>query len=306
MKKRAVCIISGGMDSATAAFEARAAGYEIVALHFDYGQRTEAKERACFERICDALGARARYTLDAHFIAQIGGNALTDAGLKLREDADGLGVCAGNLGENAQICGEKNDENFASNGQICDEKSVANFSSNDKICNDKSAANFANNAQICAGENAENSENFANFKNPAASAAQIPNSYVPFRNGIFLAIAVALAEREGCEALYIGVVQEDSSGYPDCSEDFIAKFEQSALAGTAPATRVRICAPLVHLSKAQIVVRAAELGVPLEHTWSCYQDSAQACGVCDSCRLRLKGFALAGKVDPIPYKKREI
>jgi 7-cyano-7-deazaguanine synthase len=130
----------------------------------------------------------------------------------------------------------------------------------------------------------------------------VPVTYVPFRNGIFISIATAIAEKEGATSLYIGVVQEDSSGYPDCSDTFINKMTQSINEGTKQETKLEIKTPLVHMSKAQIVEKAIELNVPLELTWSCYQNSQKACGVCDSCRLRLNGFKLSGHKDPIEYK----
>lgn len=132
----------------------------------------------------------------------------------------------------------------------------------------------------------------------------IPVTYVPFRNGIFLSMAVAIAEKEGAEAIAIGVVEEDSSGYPDCRESFIEAFEKAANLGTKPETKIKILMPLVHLKKSQIVQKAIELNVPLELTWSCYQNEDVACGVCDSCRLRLNGFKKAGVKDPIPYATR--
>jgi 7-cyano-7-deazaguanine synthase len=130
----------------------------------------------------------------------------------------------------------------------------------------------------------------------------VPVTYVPFRNGIFLSIAGAIAEKEGADALIIGVVQEDSSGYPDCTDAFIDGFTKALGLGTKEGTKITIKTPLVHLSKEQIVIEAKQRGVALEHTWSCYQYEDKACGVCDSCRLRLKGFLVAGLSDPIPYQ----
>lgn len=129
----------------------------------------------------------------------------------------------------------------------------------------------------------------------------IPITYVPFRNGIFLSMAVAIAEKERADAIAIGVVEEDSSGYPDCRESFIEAFEKAANLGTKPQTKLEIKMPLVHLKKSQIVQKAVELDVPLELTWSCYQNEDVACGVCDSCRLRLNGFEKAGVKDPLQY-----
>ena len=130
----------------------------------------------------------------------------------------------------------------------------------------------------------------------------IPITYVPFRNGIFLSIAAAVAEKEGAEAIFIGVVEEDSSGYPDCREEFIKHMQKAINAGTKPETNIELKTPLIHLKKEDIVKKAIEVGVPLELTWSCYKEENEACGVCDSCRLRLKGFEKAGISDPIKYK----
>jgi len=130
----------------------------------------------------------------------------------------------------------------------------------------------------------------------------IPVTYVPFRNGIFLSIAAAIAEKEGASAIFIGVVEEDSSGYPDCTEDFIKKMQEAINAGTKPQTKISLKTPLIHLKKEDIVKKAVEVGVPLHLTWSCYQNEDKACGVCDSCRLRLKGFKKAQIIDPIEYE----
>ncbi|MEO1941693.1 MAG: 7-cyano-7-deazaguanine synthase, partial [Campylobacterales bacterium] len=130
----------------------------------------------------------------------------------------------------------------------------------------------------------------------------IPVTYVPFRNGIFLSIAGAIGEKVGAEALFIGVVEEDSSGYPDCREEFIASFEKALSFGTKPETKIEIKTPLIHRRKREIVQIALQLGVPLELTWSCYQREKMACGLCDSCRLRLRGFMEAGVPDPLPYR----
>lgn len=212
--------MSGGMDSTLVAYIMKAQGYEIVALHFNYGQRTVAKELSCFRAICDHLGVREKYEIDLDFFKTIGASALTDHSI----DVPTAGVEPG-----------------------------------------------------------------------------VPITYVPFRNGIFLSIATAIAEKEGCEVIAIGVVEEDSSGYPDCRDAFIRSFQEAANLGTKETTRIRIEMPLVHLQKSQIVQEAHKLNVPLELTWSCYKSEEKACGVCDSCRLRLRGFELAGQKDPIVY-----
>ena len=221
--KKAVCIISGGMDSALSSHIAKLKdGYEIIAVHFNYGQKTEAKELKSFQKIAKSLNAIKTISLDLHFIKDIGGSALTDE--KIEVPKDGL-------------------------------------------------------------------------------KPGIPVTYVPFRNGIFLSIAGAIAEKEEAEALYIGVVEEDSSGYPDCSESFISALENAIDKGTKPKTKIKLKTPLVHLKKEEIVKEAKKLGVPLKDTWSCYEREDKACGVCDSCRLRLKGFKLANLKDEIEYDK---
>lgn len=129
----------------------------------------------------------------------------------------------------------------------------------------------------------------------------VPVSYVPFRNAHLLATAVSWAEVLGAPAIYVGFVEEDSSGYPDCREVFLRAFEEAANLGTRPGTRLSLRAPLIHLKKSEIVRRGMDLGAPLRLTWSCYQGEREACGRCDSCLLRLRGFQQAGVADPIPY-----
>ena len=219
--KKAICILSGGMDSTLASYMAKNDGYEIIAVHFNYGQRTQDRELKAFRDICDDLKILEKYEIDIPFFTQIGASALTDKNI----DVPTGGIEAG-----------------------------------------------------------------------------VPVTYVPFRNGIFLSITAAIAEKEGATAMYIGVVQEDSSGYPDCTDSFISVMKKAINQGTKEDTYIDILTPLVHLSKAQIVQEALKLNVPLEHTWSCYKEEIEACGVCDSCRLRLNGFKLANQIDPIPYK----
>jgi len=220
MAKRCVCIISGGMDSALSAKIAQNEGYEIIALHFNYGQRTERKEVECFRKVATSVNAIDRYEIDLPFFEQIGASALTDKSIE---------VPTGGLEEG------------------------------------------------------------------------VPVTYVPFRNGIFLSIAAAIAEKHSAKALFIGVVEEDSSGYPDCRQSYIEQMQKAIHLGTKEETQLEIRMPLVSLKKSQIVQTSLELDVPLEDTWSCYKEEDKACGVCDSCRLRLKGFEEAGVVDPIIY-----
>jgi 7-cyano-7-deazaguanine synthase len=136
------------------------------------------------------------------------------------------------------------------------------------------------------------------------TAEGIPNSYVPFRNGNFLSVAASWAEAIHADAIYIGAVEEDSSGYPDCRRSFFDAFERAIGMGTKPKTSIRIVTPIIHFRKSEIVRESVRLGAPIEKTWSCYQSEDVACGVCDSCALRLRGFAEAGIADPIPYKVR--
>ena len=133
-------------------------------------------------------------------------------------------------------------------------------------------------------------------------SSEIPTSYVPFRNANMLSIAVSWAEVLKATAIYIGAVAEDSSGYPDCRPQFYRAFQAAIDAGTKPETHVEIRTPIIHLSKAEIVKKGLELEAPLHLTWSCYRNQELACGTCDSCALRLRGFEQAGYEDPIPYR----
>lgn len=139
---------------------------------------------------------------------------------------------------------------------------------------------------------------------PVAAGRSIPVTYVPFRNAQFLSAAVAWAEVLGAEAAFIGAVEQDSSGYPDCRPAYYQAFNKLIDLGTRPETRIEIKTPLIGMSKAEIVRRGIELGAPLELTWSCYRDSEAACGRCDSCALRLRAFEQAGVPDLVPYAKR--
>ncbi len=134
--------------------------------------------------------------------------------------------------------------------------------------------------------------------------AGIPVTYVPFRNANLLSIGTSWAEVIGAGYLYVGAVEEDSAGYPDCRESFFAAFNEVVRLGTRPETSVDVVTPLIRMSKRDIVLRGIELHVPLDLTWSCYQAGELACGRCDSCVLRLRGFAQAGVNDPIAYQER--
>jgi len=131
---------------------------------------------------------------------------------------------------------------------------------------------------------------------------EIPVTYVPFRNAHFLAVAVSWAEVIGASAIFIGAVAEDSSGYPDCRPAYYRVFQQLVREGTRPETQIQIVTPVIGMRKREIIQRGIELGAPLDRTWSCYQFDDEACGSCDSCRLRLKAFKEAGVADPIAYR----
>ncbi|CAN5592791.1 MAG: 7-cyano-7-deazaguanine synthase QueC [Pyrinomonadaceae bacterium] len=137
----------------------------------------------------------------------------------------------------------------------------------------------------------------ANLESPG-----IPTSYVPFRNANMLAIAVSWAEVIGADAIYVGAVAEDSSGYPDCRPEFYEAFQKAIKTGTKPDTRIEIKTPIIKLSKSQIVQMGIELNAPIHLSWSCYRNEDLACGACDSCALRLRGFERAGVTDPIHYQ----
>ena len=139
---------------------------------------------------------------------------------------------------------------------------------------------------------------------PTDPGDAIPITYVPFRNGQILSVGCAWAEALGATAVYVGAVEEDSSGYPDCRQEFFEAFARAVDAGTRPDTHIRIETPVLHRDKAGIVRRGTELDAPLHLTWSCYTESDVACGTCESCRLRLRGFERAGVFDPIPYRDK--
>jgi 7-cyano-7-deazaguanine synthase len=226
MARRAVVLLSGGLDSATTLAVARAESYECYALSFQYGQR-HAREIGSARQLAASLGAVRHLTLRLDLDA-IGGSALT-----------------------ADIAVPKR-------------------------------------------------------RTPEAIASGVPVTYVPARNTIFLSHALGWAEVLGAEDIFIGVNVLDASGYPDCRPEYIAAFEHLAglatRAGVEGRSRFRIHAPLIALSKAQIILRARELGVDLSLTWSCYapEMDGRACGQCDACLLRKKGFAEAGLTDPVP------
>ncbi|HXT25515.1 MAG TPA: 7-cyano-7-deazaguanine synthase QueC [Candidatus Eisenbacteria bacterium] len=138
---------------------------------------------------------------------------------------------------------------------------------------------------------------------PGPQGSLIPVTYVPFRNAHFLSVAVSWAEAIGAAAIYIGAVAQDSSGYPDCRPEYYKVFQELIRVGTRPETEIEIVTPVIDRKKSEIIRRGIELGAPLHLTWSCYQNAEEACGVCDSCLLRLRAFEEAGVPDPIPYRR---
>jgi 7-cyano-7-deazaguanine synthase len=220
---KAVCLLSGGMDSTTLAYVAKDMGYDIIALHFTYGQRTEKKERACARTIARTLDAREFVEISLEHFRKIGASSLTDPGIAV---------------------------------------------------------------EAYAGEQEE-----------------VPATYVPFRNANLLAIATSLAEARRAEAIFIGVQTGDYPGYPDCRPEFIEAFQRVVDLGTAAEPRITLMTPFVRMTKAEILRVGLRLGVPYEHTWSCYQNNERACGVCSSCHYRREAFAAIGSPDPIDYEE---
>jgi 7-cyano-7-deazaguanine synthase len=227
--KKAVVLVSGGLDSATTLAIARSEGFRCYALTFRYGQR-HGREVEAAKKVADSLVVTEHRCVDVD-LAQFGGSALTDSAIEVpkdRADLDGAG--------------------------------------------------------------------------------RIPPTYVPARNTVFLSYALAWAEAVGAFDIFIGVNAVDYSGYPDCRPEFIAAFEKTANLATAAAIegkgRYKIHTPLIDMTKGEIILKGAKLGVDYSLTHSCYDpdEKGRSCGRCDSCRLRLKGFAEAGMKDPIKYR----
>jgi len=219
---KAVCLLSGGMDSSTLAYHAKSKGYDILALHLNYGQRTEGKELVSAKKIASLLEAEAFIEISLDFFTKFGASSLTDK----------------------EIAVEKFD--------------------------------------------------------PAR--VHLPNTYVPFRNANLLAIATSFAEACGADAIFIGVQALDYSGYPDCRPEFINAFQKVIDLGTMDTTKITLVAPFIHMTKADILREGIKLGVPYEHTWSCYKNEGKACGSCGSCHFRKEAFFEVGMKDPIEYE----
>jgi 7-cyano-7-deazaguanine synthase len=223
--KKAVCLISGGLDSCVTAFTAKSKGFEIYALTFCYGQK-HSKELISAEKIAENLGCvdHIVFNLD---LDVFGGSSLLDEKIEVEQDHK-----LDRIGE------------------------------------------------------------------------EIPSTYVPARNTIFLSIALAYAESLDADAVFIGATSSDYSGYPDCRPRFFKAFQKMADVATKKGVEggsIQIRTPLLRLSKDQIIKKGLKLQVPFEHTWSCYKGEKKACGRCDSCLLRLKGFKKADAEDPVEY-----
>lgn len=221
--KKAIVLVSGGMDSLVCAGEALSKHYDVSFLHMNYGQKTSVRERKSFDDIADFYKVKSsdRKVIDMTFLKQIGGSSLTD-------------------------------------------ESIA-------------------------------------VKTYQGDSDSVPDSYVPFRNSIILSLAVSWAEVVGATKLFIGANFEDSPGYPDCRPSYYEAFNRVIKEGTK-AGNIEIVTPVIHMKKRDIVLRGQELNVPFALSWSCYRNSDKACGTCDSCALRLRGFKEAGIKDPIDYK----
>lgn len=275
--KKALCVMSGGMDSAVSAAVAKSEGYEILALHFDYAQRTQSREKKCFLELCTDFGAKS-FIFDATFIATIGGSALTDFSIEVPKNREFSDIANPALKLENRLC-FNNDQDILLNDKIASKNAFAAQMLQSKV------------AQLKGEQMLENS----------AFKGGLPITYVPFRNGIFLSIAAALAQKEGCNAVFLGLVEADSSGYPDCSQDFLSKMQSAIRSGSG--TSISLFAPLINKSKGEIVALGARLGVDFSHTYSCYERDDEPCGECDSCKLRARGFAEVSIKDPILTNK---
>jgi 7-cyano-7-deazaguanine synthase len=274
-------LLSGGLDSATVLAIARREGYVCHALSFDYGQRHR-QELEAARRVAAALGAVEHriVRIDLTAAGGFGRSALTDA-IEVPKDGAGLGALGAVSGSPGTSNREPRTANRASHSTTpLSQSGISNLKS--KIPNPKSE--------------------IRNLK------SEIPVTYVPARNTIFLSIALGYAEVIGALDLFIGVNSVDYSGYPDCRPEFIEAFQAMANLATAVAVEGRgrfiIHAPLIRMTKARVIRTGLDLGVDYSLTHSCYDpaEDGAACGRCDSCRLRLAGFAAAGARDPGRYQ----
>jgi 7-cyano-7-deazaguanine synthase len=225
--KKAVCLLSGGLDSCVTTYIAKSKGYEVFTLSFNYGQRHK-KEIECTKKIAELVKAKKHMIFNID-LNKFGGSSLVNKKLEpeINRKIDEIGK-------------------------------------------------------------------------------KIPSTYVPARNTVFLSIALAYAETIDADAIFIGVTATDYSGYPDCRPEYIEAFQKIVNLATKKSIEgnsIQIKTPLLLLSKAEIIKKGKKLDVPFDKTWSCYLGKKIACGRCDSCILRLKGFKEAGLKDPIKYKE---
>lgn len=221
--KKAVCLLSGGLDSSTVIYYAKSKGFDVFALSFDYGQR-HSKEMEAAKKIANLVGAKAHKIVKID-LSQFGGSALTDYNIEVPTD--------------------RTDEQIAN---------------------------------------------------------EIPVTYVPMRNTIFLSFAAAYAESIGANTIFTGMNVIDYSGYPDCRPEYVKAMEKAINLGSK-AQNFKIETPIIQMNKSEIIKLGYELGVPYEYTWSCYEGEEKACGKCESCKFRRTGFEDIGLIDPIEYKQ---
>ncbi|KYK21605.1 7-cyano-7-deazaguanine synthase [Thermoplasmatales archaeon SG8-52-2] len=225
MNKKAVCLISGGIDSSVSAYYAKSKKFSIYALTIRYGQQHK-KEINSAKKIANSLGVKDHIILNID-ISKFGGSSLTDSSIDIESNRD-----LNEIGSN------------------------------------------------------------------------IPSTYVPARNTIFLSIALAYAESLDAEDIFIGLTSSDYSGYPDCRSEYIKAFQKMANLATKKGIEkkfIKINTPLINKSKPEIIKLGINLKVPFEKTWSCYKGGKKGCGRCDSCQLRLNGFKNIKAKDPIEY-----
>ena len=222
-KPLGIVLLSGGMDSLVALALANQT-HRLALLHFNYGQISEKRELAAFNRIAEFYGAEHELLVDLGYLKRIGGTSLIDRSLKI----------------------------------------------------------------------------------PSGLADGIPTTYVPFRNGQLVSVGVAWGEVIGAETIFIGAVEEDSAGYPDCRREFYATLNRAIELGTKPTTHIEVKTPLIGMNKGEIVKLGISLKAPFELSWSCYRGGPKACGKCDSCLRRLRAFQEAGYPDPLEYENNPL
>ena len=289
-RERAVVLLSGGMDSCVCAALA-ARDYDAAALHVMYGQRTEERERRAFEAVCQRLGIERRMVIRNEALRQIGGSALTDRSLAVPRAAgefEGRAPIAAGEGARAKALSQSGDESAGLKTGASTKPRASATHAGARVPHQPGTSTIENAAASNAGEGAR-------------ATSEIPITYVPFRNAHFLAAAVSWAEVLGAETIIIGAVEQDSSGYPDCRPAYYRAFNEVIRAGTREG-KIEIVTPLIGMRKAEIVTLGLELGAPFDLTWSCYSREDRACGVCESCVLRLRAFEAAGARDPIAYE----